>query len=235
MPLALRRCCSPRESLTLPRRSRVGLEIEKLKLLLAKLRQRASDNPLNAAGCWSSSSCNRRTGRGTQAETGAEMRGKARSTGSDESRKPARRPLPDNLPVSVSSIPRPVPVPTAAGGCASSARTSPRPWSTCRGSWKVIQHVREKFSCRACEAIAQAPAPSHPIPRGLAGPNLLAHVLVGKYRLHLPLNRQRKPMPAKALSSMSRRWRTGSARRRQAMPLIEGDPHPCHCRRAHPR
>jgi transposase len=56
--------------------------------------------------------------------------------------------------------------------------------------WKVIQHVREKFSCRACEAITQPPAPSHPIARGRAGPKLLAHVLFSKYSLHLPLNRQ---------------------------------------------
>ena len=47
-----------------------------------------------------------------------------------------------------------------------------------------------KFTCRACEAITQPPAPSHPIARGRAGPALLAHVLVSKYGLHLPLNRQ---------------------------------------------
>jgi transposase len=56
--------------------------------------------------------------------------------------------------------------------------------------WKVIQHVREKLSCRTCEAITQAPAPSHPIARGRAGPGLLAPVLFSKYGLHLPLNRQ---------------------------------------------
>jgi transposase len=56
--------------------------------------------------------------------------------------------------------------------------------------WKVVQHVREKFSCRACEAITQPPAPSHPIARGRAGPKLLAHILFSKYGLHLPLNRQ---------------------------------------------
>jgi transposase len=56
--------------------------------------------------------------------------------------------------------------------------------------WKVIQHVREKFSCRVCEKISQPPAPSHPIARGRAGPALLAQVLFSKYGLHLPLNRQ---------------------------------------------
>ena len=50
--------------------------------------------------------------------------------------------------------------------------------------------MREKFSCRACEAISQPPAPSHPIARGRAGAKLLAHILFAKFGLHLPLNRQ---------------------------------------------
>lgn len=57
-------------------------------------------------------------------------------------------------------------------------------------SWKVIQHVRETFTCRSCEKITETPAPSHPIARGRAGPQLLAQVLFSKYRAHLPLNRQ---------------------------------------------
>src|SRR3954451_2321574 len=56
--------------------------------------------------------------------------------------------------------------------------------------WKVIQHVREKFSCRDCEKISQAPAPFHVIPRGWAGPSLLAMILFEKYGQHQPLNRQ---------------------------------------------
>ncbi len=56
--------------------------------------------------------------------------------------------------------------------------------------WKVVQHVREKMSCRDCESITQPPAPFHPIARGRAGPGLLAHVLFAKYGLHLPLYRQ---------------------------------------------
>ena len=56
--------------------------------------------------------------------------------------------------------------------------------------WKVIQHVREKFTCRDCEAISQAPAPFHVIPRGWAGPNLLAMVAFEKFGQHQPLNRQ---------------------------------------------
>ena len=56
--------------------------------------------------------------------------------------------------------------------------------------WKVIQTVREKFSCRDCETIDQAPAPFHVIPRGHVGPNLLAMVLFEKFGQHQPLNRQ---------------------------------------------
>lgn len=56
--------------------------------------------------------------------------------------------------------------------------------------WKVIQHVREKFSCRDCDKISQAPAPFHIIPRGLSGPSLLAMILFEKFGQHQPLNRQ---------------------------------------------
>jgi transposase len=48
-------------------------------------------------------------------------------------------------------------------------------------SFKVIRHVRPKFACPACERVVEAPAPSRPIERGLAGPALLAHVLVSKF------------------------------------------------------
>ena len=56
--------------------------------------------------------------------------------------------------------------------------------------WKVIQTVREKFSCRECERITQPPAPFHATPRGFAGPNLLAMILFEKFGQHQPLNRQ---------------------------------------------
>ena len=56
--------------------------------------------------------------------------------------------------------------------------------------WKVICHVRERISSRDCEAISQAPAPFHVVPRGWAGPSLLAMILFEKYGQHQPLNRQ---------------------------------------------
>jgi transposase len=56
--------------------------------------------------------------------------------------------------------------------------------------WKVLRHVRPKYSCSSCQKVVQAAAPSRPIERGMAGPALLAHVLVSKYCDHLPLYRQ---------------------------------------------
>ena len=108
-----------------------------------------------------------------------------------ERRKPARRPLPEHLPRERVVYPAPSACPCCGGtslrkigeDVTETLELIPR-------QWKVIQHVREKFSCRACEAITQPPAPSHPIARGRAGPELLAHVLFAKYGLHLPLNRQ---------------------------------------------
>lgn len=58
------------------------------------------------------------------------------------------------------------------------------------GRYKVIRHIRPKFACERCDTLVQAPAPSRPIARGIAGPGLIAHVLVGKYADHLPLYRQ---------------------------------------------
>jgi transposase len=56
--------------------------------------------------------------------------------------------------------------------------------------WKVVETVREKFSCRDCEKISQVPAPFHTVPRGWAGPSLLAMIMFEKFGQHQPLNRQ---------------------------------------------
>lgn len=58
------------------------------------------------------------------------------------------------------------------------------------GQMKVVQIARVKNSCRRCERMVQEAAPSRPIPGSMAGPNLLAHVLVSKFDDHLPLYRQ---------------------------------------------
>ena len=129
-----------------------------------------------------------------QAETAARMAAATAekiTVPSFERHKPARRPLPEHLPRERIVYPAPAVCPCCGGerlrkigeDVTETLELIPR-------QWKVIQHVGEKLSCRACEAITQPPAPSHAIARGRAGPKLLAHVLFSKYGLHLPLNRQ---------------------------------------------
>jgi transposase len=105
-------------------------------------------------------------------------------------KKPARRPLPDHLPRERIVYPAPAACPCCGGTLRKLGEDVTETLEVVPRQWKVIQHVRAKFSCRSCEAITQPPAPSHPIARGRAGPALLAHVLFSKYGLHLPLNRQ---------------------------------------------
>jgi len=107
-----------------------------------------------------------------------------------ERRKPARRALPEHLPRERVVYPSPTACPCCGGVLHKLGEDVTETLELIPRQWKVIQHVREKFSCRTCEAISQPPAPSHPIARGRAGPQLLAHILFSKYGLHLPLNRQ---------------------------------------------
>jgi transposase len=105
-------------------------------------------------------------------------------------RKPARRPLPEHLPRTRVIYPAPVACPCCGGAVRKLGEEVTESLERLPARWLVVQHVREKVSCRACESVSQAPAPFHPIARGRAGPNLLAEVVFGKYGMHLPLNRQ---------------------------------------------
>ena len=107
-----------------------------------------------------------------------------------ERRRPARRPLPEHLPRERIVYPTPAACPCCGGVLHKIGEDVTETLELVPRQWKVIQHVREKFSCRSCESVTQPPAPSHPIARGRAGPGLLAQVLFSKYCLHLPLNRQ---------------------------------------------
>jgi transposase len=77
--------------------------------------------------------------------------------------------------------------------------------------FKVIETVREKFTCRDCEKISQPPAPFHATPRGFIGPQLLATILFDKFGMHIPLNRQARASSARGSSCRYRRWPTRSA------------------------
>ena len=105
-------------------------------------------------------------------------------------RKPARRPLPEHLPRTRIVYPAPATCPCCGGAVRKLGEEVTETLERLPARWFVVQHVREKLSCRSCETISEAPAPFHPIARGRAGPNLLAEVVFGKYGLHLPLNRQ---------------------------------------------
>jgi transposase len=105
-------------------------------------------------------------------------------------RKPARRPLPETLPRDVVEHAAPCACPKCGGSLRPLGEDVTEVLDYVPGSFRVTRHVRPKLSCRACESIAQAPVPSLPIERGLAGPGLLAHVLTAKYCDHLPLYRQ---------------------------------------------
>jgi transposase len=106
-------------------------------------------------------------------------------------RRPARRPLPEHLPRETQTLP---PSETACPACGGALKALGEDVTEVLeyvpASFKVIRIIRPKRACACCDAIVQAPAPSRPIERGVAGPGLLAHVLVAKYADHLPLYRQ---------------------------------------------
>ena len=103
---------------------------------------------------------------------------------------PVRRPLPEHLPrTRIEHTPA-----CACPDCGAAMRKIGEDLAEVLdyvpARFRVIQHVRPKLACPACERIVQVAAPSRPIARGLAGAGLLAHVLVSKYCDHLPLYRQ---------------------------------------------
>ena len=105
--------------------------------------------------------------------------------------KPARRPLPEHLPRQVEThTPAEQACPQCGGTLAKLGEDVSEMLEYVPASFKVIRIVRPKLSCTSCDEIVQAPAPSRPIERGIAGPGLLAHVLTAKYCDHLPLHRQ---------------------------------------------
>lgn len=107
-----------------------------------------------------------------------------------EAQKPARRPLPDHLPREEVAHPAPCTCPSCGGALRRIGEDVTETLEYVPGRFKVIRHVREKLSCRACDTIVAAPAPEHAIARGRAGAGLLAHIVVSKYDDHLPLYRQ---------------------------------------------
>jgi transposase len=106
-------------------------------------------------------------------------------------KRPARKPFPDHLPRERVIVPGPITCLCCGGNrLRKLGETVTETLESIPRQWKVIQHVREKFTCRDCEKISQAPAPFHVVARGWAGPSLLAMILFEKFGQHQPLNRQ---------------------------------------------
>jgi transposase len=162
-------------------------EIERLKLLIAKL-QRMQFGP-------SSEKLARHIDQLVlqleELETDKTAKTPVASAKSAAVVQPARRPLPADLPREIETL---QPKQTACADCGGTLKHLGEDVSEMLefvpGRFKVIRTVRPKLACDRCDAIVQEPAPHRPIDRGLAGPGLLAHVLVGKYADHLPLYRQ---------------------------------------------
>ncbi len=116
-------------------------------------------------------------------------------------RRPARKPFPEHLPRERVVIAAPQSCPCCGSGdlcklgedVSETLEVVPR-------TWKVIQTVREKFSCRQCEKITQPPAPFRVTPRGFAGSSLLAMILFEKFGQHQPLNRRASATGARGSS-----------------------------------
>src|SRR3974390_1398801 len=156
-----------------PRSERTARLLDQLELTLEELGAAASEDELAAE------------------IAAAKTKNTTTTVASFTRKRPSRQPFPDHLPRERVMWPGRV-----ACSCCGGSRLSrlgediTETLEVIPKSWKVIQHVREKFSCRDCENITQAPAPFHVIARGGAGPSLLAMVLFEKFVQHQPLNRQ---------------------------------------------
>lgn len=162
------------------------LEIERLKLLLAKLRRLQFGR--------SSEQLDRQieqlelTLEELESQTPATQ--PASVTADASAARPVRRPLPAHLPRE-EQLHRPTcECPQCGGELATLGEDVSEVLEYVPARFKVIRHRRPRLACAKCQTIVQSPAPSRPIARGLAGPGLLAHVIVSKYADHLPLYRQ---------------------------------------------
>jgi len=169
-----------------------GIEIEKLKAQIARLRRlqfgRSSEKLDTTIAQLELLLDDIEEERGE-----IEERDQATVPVTDDRDKPVRRPLPDHLPreeVVHGPSAESCRCPRCGGAMRRLGEDVTEVLECVPARFKVIRHIRPKFSCRSCETITQAPMPSLPIERGRPGPGLLAHVLVSKYADHLPLYRQ---------------------------------------------
>jgi transposase len=196
-------------------------EIEHLKLLIAKLRRmrfgRSSeklDRQIEQLELRLVELEESRSKESLERETSAAERAVAR---------PARRPLPEHLPREVQTyLPKEEACPDCGGKLKRLGEDASEILEYVRERIKVIRQVRPKLACAGCDRIVQAAAPSRPIARSVAGPGLLAHVLISKYGDHLPLYRQTQIYAREGVDldrSTLAEWVGGCSRLLQ--PLVE--------------
>ena len=196
-------------------------EIEHLKLLIAKLRRmrfgRSSeklDRQIEQLELRLGELEESRSKESLERETSVAERAVAR---------PARRPLPEHLPREVQTyLPKEEACPDCGGKLKRLGEDASEILEYVRERIKVIRQVRPKLACAGCDRIVQAAAPSRPIARSVAGPGLLAHVLVSKYSDHLPLYRQSQIYAREGVDldrSTLAEWVGGCSRLLQ--PLVE--------------
>jgi transposase len=167
-------------------------EIERLKLLIAKLR-RMQFGRKSEKLAWQIEQLELKLDEleTKRAENEVSSTSVASAPAVHLARKPARRPLPEHLPRETETVlPKETECPECGGELKPLGEDVSEMLEYVPEHFKVIRRVRPKLACGRCDKIVQAPAPSRPIARGMAGPGLLAHVLVGKYCDHLPLYRQ---------------------------------------------
>lgn len=173
------------------------LEIEKLKVQIARLRRMAfgrSSERLDRQICQLELQLEDLETGAAEATSKAELETAATQAPAKPRIMPKRAPLPDHLPRETIVH---EPAHDAACTClacgaamAKLGEDATEVLDYVPGHFQVIRHLRPKYACTRCDEISQAPAPNLPIPRGRATPSLLAHVLVSKYLDHLPLYRQ---------------------------------------------
>lgn len=152
-------------------------DIEQLELLIGELEEEAAEEDARAAAADPA---------GATEQNGPKHPDRGRPR-----KQPGRTKLPDHLPREIVTHEPACTCPGCGGKVFSRIGQDEREvLEYIPSSFKVIQHIRPKLSCRVCETIVQAPMPSLPIERGRPGPGLLARVAVSKFCDHLPLHRQ---------------------------------------------
>jgi transposase len=152
-----------------PRSERTARLLEQLELELEELATTATENELAAQAAAA----------------------KTQSVSAFARKRPVRKPWPDDIERERIVIEAPTTCACCGGSrLAKVGEDVTKTLEEIPRRFKVIETVREKFTCRDCEKISQPPAPFHATPRGFIGPQLLATMLFDKFGMHIPLNRQ---------------------------------------------